>query len=330
VVGLQFSQDTFEAVGVPETDSSMAGLFWLGKTQLASWGVELGARLETAELSPDQVTNINPSCGPNTSDYQDKHFDTHSLSLGLIRDLALNSGAESQWQLTASVTSAQRAPSTQELFSCGAHAATQTFDVGNPDLQAEQALNIELGLRKIAGDLTAGINLYQNRVDDFIYALNTGEEVDGFGKYKFTQENTTFQGGEFDLAYQASSGLVLTAMADAVRADDMPRIPADRFGLGFEVSTIALFSTQSDWMLFGQWQQVQKQTRVANNEEASLGYDLLTLGLTYQALLADYEYRVDLKANNLLDEEVRQHTSFVKEQAPLPGRNISLGLALNF
>lgn len=93
---------------------------------------------------------------------------------------------------------------------------------------------------------------------------------------------------------------------------------------------MALFSTQSDWMLFGQWQQIKKQDQVAENEEVSLGYDLLTLGMTYQLLLANSEYRIDLKANNVLDEEVRQHTSFVKEQVPQPGRNISLALGVKF
>jgi hypothetical protein len=84
-------------------------------------------------------------------------------------------------------------------------------------------------------------------------------------------------------------------MADRVRTDDLPRIPADRIGLGFEAYSMALFSPQSDWMLFGQWQQIQKQDQVAENEEVSLGYDLLTLGMTYQLLLAKSEYRIDLK-----------------------------------
>jgi iron complex outermembrane receptor protein len=146
-VGIQFSQDNFKAEGeeaiVPETDTSTVGIFWLGKTQVSDWGVELGARLEQAQLSPEQPNNINANCGNqglNTQQYKNKDFNTHSLSLGLIRDLTF---ADSQgWQIVGSLTSAQRAPATQELFSCGAHAATQTFDVGNPNLKIEEALNI--------------------------------------------------------------------------------------------------------------------------------------------------------------------------------------------
>jgi iron complex outermembrane receptor protein len=337
-LGLQFSQDTFKSgnasensgeLAVPETDSATVGAFWLGKTQLAGWGVELGTRLEQAQISPDSPAAINASCGALTvNGYEDKKFNTHSASLGVLRDLDF--AAMNDWQFTASVTSAQRAPTAQELFSCGAHGATQTFDLGNPDLDVEQALNFELGLRKIQGRLTTGLNLYQNNINDYIYAQNTGLEVNGYGQYQYVQSDVKFIGAEVDAAYQLLQGLTLTAMADRVRADDLPRIPADRIGMGFELSTMALFSSAPDWMVFGKWQQVQKQDQVADNEESSLGYDLVSLGMSYQAVLPNSEYRIDLKANNLLDEEIRQHTSFVKEQAPQPGRNISLGVAVTF
>ncbi len=339
VVGIQFAQDTFKAMGeeaiVPETDSANVGLFWLAKTKIENWGFELGARVEQAQLSPNKPASIHTSCsssgsnfGFNIEQYQDKEFNTHSLSFGLVRDFALLDSTA--WQLTAAVTSAQRAPSTQELFSCGAHGATQTFDVGNPDLEAEQALNFEMGIRKVQGDLTTAVNIYQNQISDFIYAKNSGTEVDEFGLYQFVQQDAKFVGSEFNLAYQVLNGMTFTAMADRVRADDLPRIPADRFGLGFELSTLALLSIPSDLMFYGQWQQVQKQDQVAENEETSLGYDLLSLGMTYQLVSANSEYRIDFKGNNLLDEEIRQHTSFVKEQAPLPGRNVSLSLAVSF
>ena len=285
--------------------------------------------MEQAQLSPDRPDAINVSCDALTRNgYDDKKFNTHSASLGVVRDLDFTE--MNDWQFTASVTSAQRSPTAQELFSCGAHGATQTFDMGNPDLDVEQALNVELGLRKIQGRLTTGLNLYQNNISDYIYAQNTGLEVNGYGQYQYLQSDVTFIGGEVDAAYQLLEGLTLTAMADRVRADDLPRIPADRIGMGLELSTMALFSSASDWMLFGQWQQVQKQDQVAENEETSLGYDLVTLGVSYQAVLPNSEYRINLKANNLLDEEIRQHTSFVKEQAPQPGRNLSLGVTVVF
>lgn len=334
-LGIQFSQDKFKAAGdeavLPETDSLTAGLFWLGKTQLNNWGLELGARVEQSQLAAKNVTSLDSHCetlGLSLDQFDDKTFNSHSLSLGLVHDFTHS--ALQDWQLTSSVTSAQRAPSAQELYSCGAHAATQTYDVGNPNLNNEQALNIELGLRKTQGKITSSFNIFQNQIGDFIYAQNTGNEIDGFGQYQFVQEDVTFVGGEFNLAYEITDGLAINTMADRVRADDLPRIPADRIGLGVEMSTMALFSSSSDWRLFAQWLQVQKQDQVADNEEVTLGHDLVSLGLSYEKIYSQHELGLDIKVNNLLDEEIRQHTSFVKEQAPQPGRNISLAITTRF
>ena len=42
------------------------------------------------------------------------------------------------------------------------------------------------------------------------------------------------------------------------------------------------------------------------------------------------ELKVSLFANNLLDEVARNHSSFVKDEVPLPGRNYGLKFNLTF
>jgi len=37
-----------------------------------------------------------------------------------------------------------------------------------------------------------------------------------------------------------------------------------------------------------------------------------------------------IRAENLLDDDARQHTSLQKETVPLPGRNINLGISLSY
>jgi iron complex outermembrane receptor protein len=344
-VGLQIGQDTYEALGdeaiVPVTDSQTAGVFWLAETTLRQWTIEAGARLEQTQRSPDQPSTLHDSCsstGLELADYDDKSYQNNSLSLGATRPLF--DSPESGWQIRASVTSASRAPATEELFSCGAHGATQTFDVGNPNLISEQAFNIDLGIEKVRGDLTAAFNVYRNSINDFIYAQNSGLVVEDFDQYEYVQQDASFVGGEIDLAYQLGSGWALTAMADGVRGtldsddangdDQLPRLPADRFGLGIEVSGTNFLSGASNWTVYSQLIQVQKQDQVAVNEEPTDGYSLLSAGISYHAVLASSEYSIDLKGTNLLNEEVRQHTSFVKDLAPQPGRGVSLGLTAAF
>ena len=65
--------------------------------------------------------------------------------MGLIQNLP--------WDLAASVTAqyVERAPKPAELFSRGAHDATATFDIGNPNLKTEVAKSVEVGLRRAKG-----------------------------------------------------------------------------------------------------------------------------------------------------------------------------------
>jgi iron complex outermembrane receptor protein len=70
-----------------------------------------------------------------------------------------------------------------------------------------------------------------------------------------------------------------------------------------------------------------KQTDTASFEEATAGYTMAD---------ADFRWRIErargmpldlfVKASNLSDEEARKHTSFVKDVAPLPGRNYAVGV----
>jgi iron complex outermembrane receptor protein len=45
---------------------------------------------------------------------------------------------------------------------------------------------------------------------------------------------------------------------------------------------------------------------------------------------ATAEVELFVNASNLGDEEARKHTSFVKDRAPLPGRNYAVGVRSRF
>ena len=74
---------------------------------------------------------------------------------------------------------------------------------------------------------------------------------------------------------------------------------------------------------------VEKQTRVATGGSSTDGYKMLDLTLS-KAFNMDGgpSLNVSVFAKNLLDETARNHTSFVKNEVPLPGRNY--GLKFNF
>jgi iron complex outermembrane receptor protein len=70
---------------------------------------------------------------------------------------------------------------------------------------------------------------------------------------------------------------------------------------------------------------------VAANELPTDGYTLVNLRLTHRLHQQDAR-RVELflRASNLLDQEVRFHTSVLKDLAPLGGRSVMVGVNGSF
>ena len=130
-VGLQFSDRSFSVVGeeafTPPVDSRAMGVFWVGERSFDSFAIEAGARLENVEHEP--VTGA------------DADFTTGSASLGAIMPL------NDAWTATVLADYSSRAPVGEELFSDGPHLATRSFEIGDPGLGEEQALNFSATLR---------------------------------------------------------------------------------------------------------------------------------------------------------------------------------------
>ena len=76
---------------------------------------------------------------------------------------------------------------------------------------------------------------------------------------------------------------------------------------------------------------VEKQNDIGEGETATDAYQMLNTRLTKTFNgMGEGELKVSLFANNLLDEVARNHSSFVKNEVPLPGRNYGLKFNLTF
>ena len=76
---------------------------------------------------------------------------------------------------------------------------------------------------------------------------------------------------------------------------------------------------------------VEKQNDVGEGETTTDSYRMLDTRVTKTFSVNDRsEMKVTLFANNLLDEIARNHSSFVKDPVPLPGRNFGVKFNLSF
>jgi iron complex outermembrane receptor protein len=90
--------------------------------------------------------------------------------------------------------------------------------------------------------------------------------------------------------------------------------------------TVGVRYQQTHFSIDGELQRVEGQNVIAVNELSTRGYTMLNLGAEFPFSGSFGNLKAILRANNLFDVEARNHLSFLKDLAPLPGRNIMVGL----
>ena len=243
---------------------------------------------------------------------------------------------------------AQRAPTIEELYSDGAHAATATFEIGDSSLSKEKSRNIDLGLRKTTGAWRGKVGAFYNKVRNYIYGAYVDSNGDGvpdrvddtgaldpngeFTLVNISQASARFAGLEGEVSWRPdqAAGPGLRLFGDMVRGrltnggGDLPRMSPARVGLEgdykygpWTANAMALF--------------VLRQNRVATLETTTDGYVRLDAGIEYTLKAApDVTTKLFLRGNNLLNQDMRVATSYIKDFAPLPGRSFTAGLRANF
>jgi len=148
----------------------------------------------------------------------------------------------------------------------------------------------------------------------------------------YMQEDAEFDGYEIEIgrSFDLGSGeLALSFGRDVVNAEFadghyVPRINPAR-------NIYSLVYTQDDLLFKLMLKDVEKQNDIGEGETATDAYQMLNTRLTKTFNgMGEGELKVSLFANNLLDEVARNHSSFVKNEVPLPGRNYGLKFNLTF
>jgi iron complex outermembrane recepter protein len=319
--GVQVGRRDFSALGeesfVPRTLTRNWALFTLQELGAGDLRAQLGLRYEHQSVDAEVTEGID-----------NRDLNGVSGSLGLVW---LPGNA---YGLSLSVSRSLKLPAAEELFADGPHVATLAFEIGDPTLDAETNVGAELSLRKRAGRLTGEVNFFANRFNGFIFEQLTGE-VEGeeaLQVIRFTQRDAYFRGAElsgvYTLVHQEPHHLDAELGADYVRAElrdtgePLPRIPPLRYRLGLHYH-----GDRFQGLIEGV--RVQRQGRVSAFETATPGYTLLNANVGYRVFVGNTVLDLLLRATNLTDERAFNHVSFLKDVAPLPGRDVSLAVRVS-
>ena len=269
----------------------------------------------------------------------DKSFSNSSLAFNFSK--SLNDFID----LDIGFASVERAPSAVELFMNGAHLATGRFEVGNANLNSEKSNNIDFTLNFNYDNFFASATVFKNDVDNYIYLKDETEEEheehdedheEGHDEHaglilaNYLQQDAELDGYEIEFGNTiilSSGELTFSFGRDDLSGEfssggNIPRLNPAR-------NIFKLKYFKDDMSIGLNFKDVKKQNDIGANEIATSGYQMFNANLTKSINLGNEgELTLTFFGNNLLDESARNHSSFVKSQVPLPGRNY--GLKFNF
>jgi iron complex outermembrane receptor protein len=328
-VGLQSSSRDFKAVGeeafVPSSASDSWGIFLIEDIHAGDVTWELGARFGRDEHKPD---------GGAARD-----FDTLSASVSGMWDI------DASQSLKFSLSRAQRAPATEELFSDGLHIATASYEIGDSGLEEETSMNLDVGYHVHADAFDLRIDAFVNSYQDYIFknytsavfnqdldvveAVCSAADADAcVDVLQWSADDAVFHGMEFDLDVLLAAGFSVQVFGDVVRGElddggNAPLMPPARLGAG-------LTWEEGPWHLGLRASRAFDQDDPAARETSTDGYTALSAHAEYRVARGPGTWTVFLRGDNLLDEEIRNSASLLRDMAPEAGLNVEAGVRVEF
>jgi iron complex outermembrane receptor protein len=291
---------------------------------------QFGARLDSSRFEP----RAEPV----------REFTELSGSVGvLLRPRA----ADDRLTIAASLARAARSPAMEELFFFGLHHGNFAIELGNPELEPERGLGVDVSVRWRGPRASGEITWFRNDIANFIYrnelahtdfelreddylARFPGRALAGHAHGEDEGEDlaivdlvgadAVLQGVELHGDVQVAPRLFAEAGLDYVRGsrqaagDPLPRMPPLRVRGGLRYQWNAF---QAGGEVLG----VSAQKRVSGAETSTGGYALLDLFASWSFTSGRVLNTITGRLDNATNRLYRSHLSLIKDQAPEMGRN---------
>jgi len=320
---------TGEEAFTPNADYFSAAGFLFEQFRVNPFTLEAGARLELNNIKfpSSQISGKEFPSG-------DKSLSAVSFSVGAIYNI--NESAA----IFTNMATAFRAPTIEELSSYAIHDATGSFDIGSRDLVKENNTGFDLGLRVTRPNHSVELSAYYNDLTDYIYKASAGyfynssngeftsNSAGAFPVYKYLQGDARIYGFEAKAEYELNTGFTTIVIFDYTRGklangENLPQMPPLRFSLEER------YATDNFWTGFN-LKLANGQNLTAPLETYTAGYALLDLYAGIRIISGGFIQSINLKVENALSQQYRDHLSAIKDFALMPGRNIRLNYKILF
>ena len=318
-VTINVSQEDVAIIGeeafMKPVDSQMFSVGYFICRELDVVDLDFGVRL-------DQV-NRDGAIGNTLHDISESDLST-ALTMGW--DLDNNVG------LTLGISSVARAPSEIELFMNGTHLAAARNEFGSVNLESERSNNLDFSVSYENDGYFVNASVYANAVDNYIYIKNRGTVTSGRPNVDYKQADADFNGYEVEVgrSFTTNNGdFVISYGRDEVvgtfsSGGNVPRITP--------IKNVYRFALEQEDVTYDiKVMDIQKEDDIGFGESLTDGYTMVDFDIRRTIAIGnDEELILSVFGKNLLDEKARNHTSYVKNEVPLAGRNFGIKLNFNF
>ena len=314
--GIHLRKRDFSAIGeeafVPQTDTREVAIYTFQEQSFDALHLKGAMRYENNRIVSEALN-------------QKRSYGLFSISAG--SDYHLND----QNRIGLIAFRSERAPTSEELFSNGPHLATDAFEIGDANLDKETAIGVEFAYRLKADNYFLTANAFITDYENYIYKdMITDQEMDGLDVYNILSADAVFKGTEIQGGYTFEDinnvSISIDGLVEYVRAKtqagNLPRIAPLSFLVGADAEW-------ENFKLRTELDYSDKQNKLSAIELPTESFTQVNAFLTWTPA-ANQNVKFKLSALNLFDEEARQHSSYLKDVVPLPGRNFRFSIKAAF
>ncbi len=325
-LGKQYSAEGDEAL-TPAANSNGLGAFFYQEVPLTGGGkadravsLQFGGRYDKYSIaSKADATKFGPARTVNA--------DSPSGSLGLSIPVGDNLA------VSGSYAQAFRAPTVEELFSNAVHNAVGQYQIGDPNLKAEQSRGAEAIIKWVSSHATLSASAYDNKIANYVFPNVTKDTIvegQSMPLAKFQQGDAHLWGFEGSVQLLATNEIVLNAVGDYVRGSfsdgsgPLPFMPPGHVGGGVRWDN-GTFNLGAD-VRHG-----FEQTYATGGADIPTdAYTLLNLSTGLNIIVRARVHNLTIRVDNAGDTRYFDATSLIKSFSPNPGRNVAVTYRVMF
>ncbi len=179
--------------------------------------LQAGLRFDKKQIS----TNLSDTLFYSVNN----EFSNLSFSLGGTYEITEN------LLLRANVASGYRVPALPELTQKGLHG--DRYEYGNPNLLPQQNIEVDGGIHIHSDKFLVNMDLYVNRLWNYIYLSPLDSTINGFKTYEYQQDDAQIYGVEVSTYYKLLRNIVVGAETGIIKGihlngEPLPFIPQNK------------------------------------------------------------------------------------------------------